>query len=497
MRILQVSAELFPLLKTGGLADIAGALPLALTAAGQDARVLLPGFPAIVAGVRDLAPVAAFEAPWGEGFGLRLGHIDIDGTPGIAAYVIDAPALYGRPGNPYEDASRQPYGDNHRRFALLGWAAAQLAQGLDPQWHPEVVHAHDWHAALAPAYLHFARQSGAPHVGSVFTVHNLAYQGIFAPWHFAELGLPGSAFQMDGLEYHGQISFMKGGLYFADRLTTVSPTYALEIQTPEQGCGLDGLLRQRSAALSGILNAVDDKVWNPAADAALVQGYHTPEGRHMAGKARCKSVLQHQLGLAERPDAPLFIVVSRLTEQKGLHLVLGGLDALLAQGGQLALLGSGEAWLEEAFRQRAAAAPQSVAVTIGYNETQAHQMFGAGDVTLVPSLFEPCGLTQMYGLKYGALPLVRRVGGLADTVVDSSLEDLASGEATGFVFDRFDAADYARALRRAFALYDRGPDWRRVRGNAMRRPADWATAAAQYIDVYRQSIKQPSSGSAP
>ena len=497
MRILQVSAELFPLLKTGGLADIAGALPLALTAAGQDARVLLPGFPAIVAGVRDLAPVAAFEAPWGEGFGLRLGHIDIDGTPGIAAYVIDAPALYGRPGNPYEDASRQPYGDNHRRFALLGWAAAQLAQGLDPQWQPEVVHAHDWHAALAPAYLHFARQSGAPHVGSVFTVHNLASQGIFAPWHFAELGLPGSAFQMDGLEYHGQISFMKGGLYFADRLTTVSPTYALEIQTPEQGCGLDGLLRQRSAALSGILNAVDDKVWNPAADAALVQGYHTPEGRHMAGKARCKSVLQHQLGLAERPDAPLFIVVSRLTEQKGLHLVLGGLDALLAQGGQLALLGSGEAWLEEAFRQRAAAAPQSVAVTIGYNETLAHQMFGAGDVTLVPSLFEPCGLTQMYGLKYGALPLVRRVGGLADTVVDSSLEDLASGEATGFVFDRFDAADYARALRRAFALYDRGPDWRRVRGNAMRRPADWATAAAQYIDVYRQSIKQPSSGSAP
>ncbi|WP_295987239.1 glycogen synthase GlgA [uncultured Variovorax sp.] len=497
MRIIQVSAELFPLLKTGGLADIAGALPLALTAAGQDARVLLPGFPAIVAGVRDLAPVAAFDAPWGEGFGLRLGHIDIEGTPGIAAYVIDAPALYGRPGNPYEDASRQPYGDNHRRFALLGWAAAQLAQGLDPQWQPEVVHAHDWHAALAPAYLHFARQSGAPHVGSVFTVHNLAYQGIFAPWHFAELGLPDSAFRIDGLEYHGQISFMKGGLYFADRLTTVSPTYALEIQTPEQGCGLDGLLRQRSGALSGILNAVDDKVWSPAADAALVQGYHTPEGRHMAGKARCKSVLQHQLGLAERPDAPLFIVVSRLTEQKGLHLVLGGLDALLAQGGQLALLGSGEAWLEEAFRQRAAAAPQSVAVTIGYNETLAHQMFGAGDVTLVPSLFEPCGLTQMYGLKYGALPLVRRVGGLADTVVDSSLEDLASGEATGFVFDRFDAADYARALRRAFALYARGPDWRRVRGNAMRRPADWATAAAQYIDVYRQSMNQPTSGSAP
>jgi starch synthase len=293
---------------------------------------------------------------------------------------------------------------------------------------------------------------------------------------------------MNGLEYHGQVSFMKGGLCYADRLTTVSPTYAQEIQTPEQGCGLDGLLRQRSGVLGGILNAVDDKVWNPAADAALVQGYHTPEGRHMAGKARCKAVLQHQLGLAERPDAPLFILVSRLTEQKGLHLVLGGLDALLAQGGQLALLGAGEAWLEEAFRQRAAAAPQSVSVTIGYNEMLAHQLFGAGDVTLVPSLFEPCGLTQMYGLKYGSLPLVRRVGGLADTVVDSSLEDLASGDATGFVFERFEVADYERAVRRAFALYQRAPDWRRVRGHAMRRPADWGTAAAQYIEVYRQAL---------
>ncbi|WP_285411519.1 glycogen synthase GlgA [Variovorax sp. efr-133-TYG-130] len=491
MRILQVSAELFPLLKTGGLADIAGALPLALMAEGQDARVLLPGFPAIVRGVRELAPVAEFDAPWGERFALRLGRVAVDGTPGIPAYVIDAPALYDRPGNPYEDSARQPYGDNHRRFALLGWAAARLAQGLDPSWQPEVVHAHDWHAALAPAYLHFAReagQMGASRVGSVFTVHNLAYQGLFAPWNFADLGLPGPAFQMNGIEYHGQVSFMKGGLCYADRLTTVSPTYALEIQTPEQGCGLDGLLRQRSGVLSGILNAVDDQVWNPATDAALVQGYHTPEGRHMAGKARCKSVLQHQLGLAERPDAPLFILVSRLTEQKGLGLVLDGLDALLAQGGQLALLGSGEGWLEDAFRQRAAAAPQSVSVTIGYDETLAHQLFGAGDVTLVPSLFEPCGLTQMYGLKYGSLPLVRRVGGLADTVVDSTLEDLASGEATGFVFDRFDVAGYERAVRRAFALYQRAPDWRRVRGNAMRRPADWGTAAAQYIDVYRQAL---------
>jgi starch synthase len=485
MRILQVSAELFPLLKTGGLADIAGALPLALMAAGQDVRVLLPGFPAIVAGIGDAVPVAEFAAPWGERVQLRCGRIAIDGAPQVPAYWIDAPALYDRPGNPYEDPDRQPYGDNHRRFALLGWAGAQIARGLDPHWQPEMVHAHDWHAALAPAYLAFAPPDGRPRVGSVFTVHNLAYQGLFAPWHFAELGLPAAAYGMSGLEYHGQISFMKAGLCFADRITTVSPTYAREIQTPEQGCGLDGVLRSRAGALTGILNAVDDQVWNPATDALIPHRYDL---QRLAGKGRCKAALQAQLGLAPQADAPLFVVVSRLTEQKGLHLVLGGLDVLLAQGGQLALLGSGDAALEAAFRDRAAAAPQSVSVTLAYSEPLAHRLFGGGDVTLVPSLFEPCGLTQMYGLKYGSLPLVHRVGGLADTVVDATLEDLASGEATGFSFDAFDAEGYARAVRRAFALHRRPADWRRVRASAMRRPADWGTAAAQYLDVYAQAL---------
>jgi starch synthase len=484
MRILQVSAELFPLLKTGGLADVAGALPLALLAAGQDVRVLLPGFPAIVAGVVDSRPVAEFAAPWGEPVRLRLGRIPIDGALAIPAYVIDAPWLYDRPGNPYEDPSRQPYGDNHRRFALLGWAAAQLARELDPGWRPEVVHAHDWHAGLAAAYLAFALPDGRPRVASVFTVHNLAYQGLFAPWHFSELGLPPAAFSVNGLEFHGQLSFMKGGLCFADRITTVSPTYSREIQTPEQGFGLDGLLRSRSHVLSGILNAVDDQVWNPAIDTLIPQRYDT---RHMTGKARCKAALQEALGLAPQPDAPLFVVVSRLTEQKGLHLVLEGLDALLAQGGQLALLGSGDAELEASFRQRATGAPRSVSVTLGYSEALAHRLFAGGDVTLVPSLFEPCGLTQMYGLKYGSLPLVHRVGGLADTVVDATLEDMASGDATGFAFDAFDAAGCARAVRRAFALYRRPADWRAVRAQAMSRPADWGTAAARYLDVYAEA----------
>ena len=483
MRILQVSAELFPLLKTGGLADVAGALPVALAGLGQDVRVLLPGFPAIRAGVQDAVAVAEFSAPWGQRAVLRFGRIALAGAPDLPAYLIDAPALYDRPGNPYEDANRQPYGDNHRRFALLGYAAARLAQGLDALWQPELVHAHDWHAGLAPAYLAFSPAAGR--VASVFTVHNLAYQGVFAPSHFGGLGLPGAAFHLNGLEYHGQLSFMKAGLYFADRLSTVSPTYAREIQTPEQGHGLDGLLRTRSGVLSGILNAVDDQVWNPARDARVPHAYDV---RRQGGKALCKAALQQQLGLALAPAAPLFVLVSRLTEQKGLHLVLSGLDALLAQGGQLALLGSGDGWLEEAFRQRAAARPEAVSATIGYDEDFAHRLFGAGDVTLVTSLFEPCGLTQMYGLKYGSLPLVHRVGGLADTVVDCTLEDMAAGTATGFCFDDFSEAGYARALRRAFALYARPPDWRRVRAAAMRRPADWGAAAAQYIDIYTHAL---------
>lgn len=486
MRVLQVSAEFFPLLKTGGLADVAGALPLALAAAGQDVRVLLPGFPAILAGLADQREVAELRAPWGQRTVLRSGRLTAAGPggPQVAAYVLDAPALYDRPGTPYEDSARQPYADNARRFALLGWAAARLARGLDPAWQPEVVHAHDWHAGLAPAYLAFDTTGGPP-VGSVFTVHNLAYQGVFAATDFAGLGLPPAAFDVNGLEYHGQLSFMKSGLYFSDRLTTVSPTYAREVQTPEQGCGLDGLLRGRSGVLTGILNGVDDAVWDPATDALLPHAYDV---RRPGGKALCKAALQQELGLAPDPDAPLFVMVSRLTEQKGQPLVLDGLDALIAQGGQLALLGSGEHWLEDAFRQRAAAAPQSVHATIGYNERFAHRLFGAGDVTLVPSKFEPCGLTQMYGLKYGSLPLVHRVGGLADTVVDCTLEDLADGHATGFVFDGFDTAGYDRALRRAFALYRRPADWRRVRATAMRRPADWQAAATRYVDVYAQSL---------
>ena len=406
------------------------------------------------------------------------------GSLGIHAYVIDAPQLYVRAGTPYEDDQRQPHHDNHLRFALLGWVAAQLACGLDPLWQAAVVHSHDWHAALTSAYLAFGPGRGR-RVASVYTVHNLAYQGVFAPIHFFDLGLPTHAFSVNGLEFHGQLSFMKAGLYFADHLTTVSPTYAREIQTPEQGCGLDGLLRVRANELSGILNAVDETVWNPANDAAIS---HNFDAQKPAGKARCKAELQQALGLSVQADAPLFGVVSRLTEQKGLHLVLAVLDELIARGGQLVVLGTGDAALEAAFNARAAANPQSVSVRIGYDEAYAHRVFAATDVTLVPSRFEPCGLTQMYGLKYGSLPLVRRVGGLADTVTDTDLETLDNLSATGFVFNDFHVDDYRRAIRRAFALYHRRSDWNRVRQTGMKIAFDWASAAQHYTNLYKSLI---------
>ena len=484
MRVLQVSAEIFPLLKTGGLADIAGALPQALAGVGCQVRALLPGFPAILQALQASSLVGEFRAPWGDTVRVRLGQLA--GVPGgdgpLSAYVLEAPALYARPGNPYEDAQRRPYADNHRRFAALGWAAAHLAHGLDRDWAPQIVHCHDWHAGLAPACLkHWPGPAAG--VRTLYTVHNLAYQGLFGPEVFGELGLPAAAFQLDGLEFHGQVSFMKAGLHYADHLSTVSPSYASEIQTPEQGCGLDGLLRSRREQLTGILNAVDEAVWSPGAD-ALIEHVYTPA--RMAGKALCKAALQRCSGLGEQADAPLFALVGRITEQKGLSLVLAGVDEIVAQGGQLLVLGSGETGLEQALQQQAVRHPGRVAVHLGYDEALAHRIFAGSDVTLVPSLFEPCGLTQMYGLKYGSLPLVRAVGGLADTVIDADLATLADHSATGFVFGPFTDAAYQHALRRAFALYGKRAAWARVRQTGMRQPLGWAPAAARYLALYQR-----------
>lgn len=482
-KVLHVAAECFPLLKTGGLADVVGALPAAQRKLGADARVLLPGFPAIRAGLRDGCLRRTITSPFlAEPIAIWQGGLP-DGTP---AYVIDAPALFDRIGNPYADAEHQPYADNHRRFALLAWTAAQIAEGALPDWQPAMVHSHDWHAGLVPAYLRAAAMArlGEP-VGSVFTVHNLAYQGLFAADTFAELQLPTEFFRYDGLEFHGQVSFIKAGLQYSDRIATVSPSYAREIQTSEHGCGLDALLRYRASQLVGILNGVDDQLWNPATDPALPGHFDVDK---TVGKSRCKAQLQAELGLNAAPDALLFGVVSRLTEQKGLNLVLAGADALLAQGGQLVVLGNGDAALEAGFARLSQDHPGSVAIRLGFDEPLSHRIFAGCDVIVVPSRFEPCGLTQMYGMRYGALPLVRRTGGLADTVQDCSLENLADATATGFVFERFELPDFNQAVRRAFALHDKATLWRDVRRQAMRRQFDWDGPAVAYLALYQAAM---------
>jgi starch synthase len=451
-----------------------------------DARVLLPGLPPLLAVQRDARCVGLVQPPWGGARAELLeGRLEAPTLAELPVILLRHDALYARAGTPYGDGSGHAFIDNHRRFALLCLAAARLAEGANADWVPQVLHGHDWHAGLALAYLAFARRAGRASAASVFTIHNLAFQGLFTRSHFNEMGLPVEAWSQHGVEFHGQLSFMKAALHYADRITTVSPTYAREIQGPELGVGLDGLLRERAAVVSGILNGVDDAVWDPAHDGAIAATY---DARRLAGKAACKAALQSECGLEPRADRPLFSAVSRLTEQKGLQLVVEAIDELLARGGQLAVLGSGDAALEAALRAGALRHPGGVALRQGYDEALSHRIFAGSDVTLVPSRFEPCGLTQLYALRYGSLPLVRRTGGLADTVVDCTIEDLADERATGFVFERFEAGEFVRALRRAFALWQRPRDWRTVQRRGMAQRFGWGEAARRYLALYDEAI---------
>ena len=479
MRVLHAAAELYPLIKTGGLADVLGALPGALAALDVDTRVLIPGYPAVMAALDGAEPVAAETDMLGGSARLLSGRAF--GVP-VPIYVLDCPPLFDRPGNPYLEAQGRDWPDNHRRFGALSWLAARLGQGADPAWRPDVVHAHDWQAGLAPAYL---RLAGGARPGTVLTVHNLAYQGLFPRDTLSELRLPEWAFTYDQLEFHGQLGFLKSGLAFADRISTVSRTYALEIQGAEQGCGLDALLRHRAGELVGIVNGIDTDVWNPAADPHLPAPYSAAAP---AGKTRSKAALQGAFGLATAPEAPVFGVVSRLNVHKGLDLVLAAIPGLLRKGGQLVLLGSGDGELERGFADVAGRHPGQVGVRIGYDEALSHLIQGGSDVILVPSRSEPCGLTQLYALRYGALPLVRRAGGLADTVVDSSPAAIRAGTATGFVFDAATPRALAAAITRACRLYRDRRRWEKVQKTGMNQDFGWPAAAREYLALYEDMV---------
>lgn len=345
--VLHVAAEMFPLLKTGGLADVVGALPPAQSQLGADVRVVLPGFPAVIAGLSDIQPVTSLGAAFGAN-DVRLERGVLQ-PHGVVVYVVRADQFYDRPGNPYLDASHKPYADSDRRFALLGWSAARIATGADPAWRPHIVHAHDWHAGLGPAYLRAFERGGAPRVPTVMTVHNLAYQGVFPASQFGALQLPADFFAVEGVEFYGQTSFLKAGLYYADRITTVSPTYAREIQTQAQGAGLHGLLQTRTHDISGILNGVDYAIWSPAIDDAIATRYTAAKP---AGKSS-KTALQERMGLKRDDDALLFGVVSRLTEQKGIDLLLSAVPEIVQRGGQLVVLGTGDPALETGLKNAA------------------------------------------------------------------------------------------------------------------------------------------------
>jgi starch synthase len=472
--VLSVTSEIFPLVKTGGLADVAGALPGALAPFGVDMHSLVPGYPAVLKLLEHATPV--LSEPLFFGGAARILAAE---HAGLKLFVLDAPHLFDRPGTPYAAPNGTDWPDNAQRFAALSYAAFLLSQGSVPGFLPDIVHAHDWQAALAPAYLHYAEHTRP---ATVMTVHNLAFQGLATASLLGELRLPAAAFAVDGVEFFGSISALKAGLQFADRITTVSPSYAAEICTLEGGMGLDGLLSHRAGQLSGIVNGIDTTIWDPEHDPALPAPY---SAANPAGKRASKANLQARFGLDPDDRALLFGVVSRFSHQKGLDVLIDSLDYLLSRGAQLAVLGAGDAALQNGFLSAAAAHPGRVGGTLGYDEKIAHLIQAGSDAILVPSRFEPCGLTQLCAMRYGALPVVSRVGGLADTVIDANEAARVAGVATGFQFAPVTATALQGAIGRVADMWARPDSWAVMQGNAMRGDVGWHEPAKAYASLYK------------
>lgn len=477
LQVLAVAPEIFPLIKTGGLGDVAGALPKALKTEGVSVLSLVPGYPAVVSKLGDGEVVSSLDDLFGAQARLVAAEIS-----GLKLLVLDAPELYQRPGGPYTDTDGRDWPDNAIRFAALAFVAAQIGRGLVSSFLPDIIHAHDWQAGLTPAYLHYAGER-AP--ATVLTVHNLAFQGVFSADLLEPLRLPWSSYSPDGLEYHGAISFLKAGLVFAERITTVSPSYALEIQTDEGGMGLGGLLRARSPVLSGILNGIDTTVWNPTNDPYLVKSY---DARHLPARTANKLALQEQLGLARGTEALLFGVISRLSQQKGLDLLLESLPVLLDKGAQLAVLGTGDKGVADEFARASKEYPGRVAAVLGFDERLAHLIQAGADAVFVPSRFEPCGITQLCALRYGAVPIVARVGGLADTVIDANEMALSAGVATGIQFSPVTREMLKTAILRAQRLWQDRHVWNQLQRNGMKTDVGWTRSARLYAELYARIL---------
>ncbi len=476
MQVLAVTPEIFPLIKTGGLADVTGALPIALAKQGVSTRTLIPGYPVVMAALGETQPVHLYPDLLGGKAAVhaaRIGELDL--------FVLDAPRLFDRIGGPYGDTTGKDWPDNWRRFAALSRVGADIAAGAVSGYMPEIVHVHDWQAALTLAYMRFGAAAETP---SVITVHNLAFQGQFGASVFPELGLPPEAMALDGVEYYGGVGFLKAGLQSAWALTTVSPTYAQEIRTPQFGMGLDGLINGRAADLSGIVNGIDVDVWDPATDPLLVSRYTRTT---LKLRAANRHAVEERFDL-NRDDSPLACVVSRLTWQKGMDVLVGMLDEIVAAGVRLAVLGSGDAALEGALHAAAARHHGRIGVVVGYDEALSHTMQGGCDAILIPSRFEPCGLTQLYGLRYGCVPVVARTGGLADTVIDANVAAVTAGVATGLQFAPESGSALLHAIRRVVELHADKPAWSAIQKQGMKADVSWQASAAKYAGLYRSLL---------
>jgi len=477
MRVLSVTSELHPLIKTGGLADVAGALPAALGRHGVEVRSLLPGYPTVLRKVGKTVVLHTYKALFGAPariLGARFGELDL--------LLLDSPALFDREGGPYSDLGGQDWPDNWRRFAALSAVAGDIAAGAVKGWKADLVHAHDWQAAMSAAYVRHGR---APDTPVVVTVHNLAFQGRFDRPVFDELGLPASAFSVDGVEYYGGVGYLKAGLQYADAITTVSPTYADEIRTSAFGMGLDGLLRGRGDAVHGIVNGIDTDEWNPASDPHLPKCYGAASLR---GRSANRKAIEKSFGLTS-DKRPLFTVISRLTGQKGIDLLVDSVEHIVAHGAKLAVLGSGDSVFERGLLAATARHAGTIGVLTRYDEPLAHMLQGGADAILIPSRFEPCGLTQLYGLRYGTVPVVARTGGLADTVIDANEAALSAGVATGLLHDPASGDALKHAISKAIGLFAQPAVWQNLRRRGMAADYSWARSSERYAELFRSLVK--------
>jgi len=480
--ILFVASEVYPLVKTGGLGDVAAALPVALRDIGVDVRLLLPGYPSVMDAVNPSSTHLSLPH--------LLPAVDVQICSGVMpdtdvpVYVIDCPKLYKRDGGPYHDTHGSDWRDNELRFAALSRTAALLGQvGHELGFPVDLIHCNDWQSGLTPAY---QRHLYDKQPASLISIHNIAYQGLYSANTVPALGLPWDSFGVQGVEFYGLLSFLKAGLFYADWINTVSPTYAEEIQTTEYGYGLHGLLNQRRDTLTGILNGIDEQQWNPSNDPHLKAPFSAD---NLAGKETNKSALRKRLKLSEEnPNKPLFGMITRLTHQKGIDLVIPIIGNLIKEGAQIAILGSGDKHTERQLRDIATVFPNQISVTLGYDESLAHQIEAGVDIFLMPSRFEPCGLNQMYSMHYGTIPIVRKTGGLADTVINVSPSNIDNGTATGFTFEQESPDVLLQTALQAMLLYRNKDLWQQLQRHGMLKDFSWKHSAHEYLNLYNKLI---------